>query len=138
MKQRMANAPDPADVPLPDRSLRQDARNRPKSTRVASKTLIEFIDDLDGSPASETVTFAIDGVTYEIDLSETHAAQLRGRHPLDRGTCTTTTPAPAPQRTPAAKRDLAAIRGWAKDNGHKVSDRGRISQAVLDAYDAAN
>lgn len=44
---------------------------------MASKTLIEFIDDLDGSPATQTVTFAVDGVTYEIDLNDPNAAQLR-------------------------------------------------------------
>lgn len=113
---------------------------------MASKTLIELIDDLDGSPAAETVTFAVDGVSYEIDLNEGNAAQLReaittwadrGRRTGGRrvrGTSTTSPPRPAP----AGKRDLAAIRAWAKDNGHKVSDRGRVPQAVLDAYDDAN
>lgn len=127
MKQRMANAPDPADVPLPDRSLRQDARN-----------------DLDGSPAAETVTFAVDGVTYEIDLNDPNAAQLRedisrwtdhGRRVGGRRARTTK---PSTATTSSRKRDLGAVREWANANGHKVSDRGRVPQPILDAYDTAH
>jgi hypothetical protein len=44
---------------------------------VASKTVVEWVDDIDGEPAAETVTFALDGVEYEIDLSTEHATQLR-------------------------------------------------------------
>jgi hypothetical protein len=44
---------------------------------VASKTVVEWVDDIDGGPAAETVTFALDGVEYEIDLSTEHATQLR-------------------------------------------------------------
>lgn len=115
---------------------------------MASKTLIELIDDLDGSPATQTVTFATDGVTYEIDLNDPNAAQLRedisrwtdhgrrvgGRRA--RPTKTTTTSGTA--TTSSRKRDLGAVREWANANGHKVSDRGRVPQPVLDAYDAAH
>jgi hypothetical protein len=45
---------------------------------VASKTVVELLDDLDGGRADETVTFALDGVDYEIDLSTANAAALRG------------------------------------------------------------
>ena len=44
---------------------------------MASKTVVEWVDDIDGEPAAETVTFALDGVEYEIDLSTEHATQLR-------------------------------------------------------------
>jgi hypothetical protein len=44
---------------------------------VASKTVVELFDDLDGGRADETVRFALDGVEYEIDLSRTNAAALR-------------------------------------------------------------
>ena len=37
---------------------------------MSSKVLVVLEDDLDGSKASETVTFAIDGTQYEIDLNE--------------------------------------------------------------------
>jgi hypothetical protein len=44
---------------------------------VASKTVVELFDDLDGGRADETVIFALDGVEYEIDLSTANAATLR-------------------------------------------------------------
>ena len=115
---------------------------------MASKTLIEFIDDLDGSPATQTVTFAVDGVTYEIDLSDANAAQLRGdisrwtdhgrRVGGRRARTTKTTTTSGTATTSSRKRDLGAVREWAKANGHKVSDRGRVPQSILDAYDAAH
>lgn len=44
---------------------------------MAERIQVELVDDIDGSPAQQTVTFALDGVTYEIDLSEQHARRLR-------------------------------------------------------------
>ena len=44
---------------------------------MAKKRLWSLVDDFDGSPAAETVTFALDGRTYEIDLSAENAAELR-------------------------------------------------------------
>jgi hypothetical protein len=110
---------------------------------MAQRVNIVLEDDLDGSPADETVTFALDGVTYEIDLNDSNAAKLRdamapyigharrstGRQSTGRG------------RTPsgtAAKRDLADVREWARRNGHQVSERGRISAEVQAAYDKAH
>ena len=43
---------------------------------MSSKTIIVMEDDTDGSEASETVEFAIDGVTYTIDLSDKNAQKL--------------------------------------------------------------
>lgn len=37
---------------------------------------VEVVDDIDGKPAAETVSFALRGVEYEIDLSEKNAASL--------------------------------------------------------------
>lgn len=111
---------------------------------MASRTLIELIDDLDGSPAAETVTFAVDGVTYEIDLNDPNAAQLREdinrwtEHGRRVGGRRARTAKPSTATTSSRKRDLGAVREWAKANGHKVSDRGRVPQPILDAYDAAH
>ena len=45
---------------------------------MAQKTIVSLIDDLDGqSEADETVEYAIDGVTYEIDLAKDNADALR-------------------------------------------------------------
>jgi hypothetical protein len=43
----------------------------------------------------------------------------------------------APMSKPSDPKELAAIREWAGANGHEVSTRGRISQAVREAYAAA-
>jgi hypothetical protein len=44
---------------------------------VATRQLVTVADDVDGSPATQTVSFALDGVTYEIDLSTRNADRLR-------------------------------------------------------------
>lgn len=110
---------------------------------MAQRTIVQLIDDLDGGDATETVTFALDGVTYEIDLNDDNAEQLRtdlarwvsaGR----RAGRTVGAPA-ARRRSSAAKRDdLDRVRAWAREHGHQVSERGRVAAAVLEAYDAAN
>ncbi len=37
---------------------------------------------------------------------------------------------------PARRTDLAAVRAWAKEQGYEVSERGRVSADLLEAYDA--
>ncbi len=49
----------------------------PQELRMAKKTQVILIDDLDQGQADETVTFGLDGSTYEIDLSSKNAAALR-------------------------------------------------------------
>lgn len=110
---------------------------------MAQRVQVLLIDDLDGSDGAETVSFALDGVSYEIDLSEKNAAKLRNdfaawvgnARKVGRG-------ASSPSSARAARRsrggnDTAAIRAWAKKNGYEVSERGRISREVMDAYAAA-
>lgn len=114
---------------------------------MARKTQIELVDDIDGSPATQTVGFAVDGVSYEIDLNDLNAGSLReavGRW-VDRGrrvggrrsgrSQPNTVPGDSPK---TGRQDLAAVREWANTNGHTVSNRGRVPQVVLEAYDAAN
>lgn len=112
---------------------------------MAQKVQVILTDDLDGGDADETVQFAIDGISYEIDLSEANAEALRealatyvavarrlgGRSVRRRSA------APAPR--PAAERaDLTELRAWARENGYQVSDRGRVSSQVRVAYEAAH
>lgn len=110
---------------------------------MAQSVQVILTDDIDGGPASETVTFAVDGVTYEIDLNEENAADLRktldhytasarrvGKNNArgNRGQGTKTTRDYVP----------SAVREWAAANGHKdVPERGRIPGAILEAYKAA-
>ncbi len=116
---------------------------------MAQRVQIVLEDDLDGGEAAETVTFGLDGVSYEIDLSDQNAGKLRdelatwigharraggrraaGRRPSSSSSSST---------SGAAKRsDLAAVRAWAREHGHQVSDRGRVSAAVQEAYDKAH
>ena len=106
------------------------------------------MDDLDGeSEAAETVSFALDGTQYEIDLSGENASRLRGavlewsQHARKVGGPAGTRGLPRPRSsTPpsSALRDEAnAIRAWARSAGHTVSERGRIAQKIRDAYHAA-
>ena len=110
---------------------------------MAKRVQVILEDDLDGSPAAETVSFGLDGVSYEIDLNEANAAALRDSlaqwvgHATRVGGRRSTGSAGGGGRSRGSK-DLGAIREWARKNGHKVSDRGRISTEVLAAYDKAN
>ena len=106
---------------------------------MAQRVQIKLIDDLDGSDAAETVTFGLDGVSYEIDLSQSNAAQLRddlakwvGTARRVKGRVSRTT------RAFGAKDDLNKIREWGRANGYQVSERGRVSRDVQEAYAAAN
>jgi len=105
---------------------------------MAQKVHIVLVDDLDGSDAEETVTFGLDGATYEIDLNSTNAAKLRDA----------VTPYVGHARRVGGRRgarkaanngpSAAEIRAWARSNGYDVPDRGRVSADVRSAYEAAN
>ncbi|ACZ31981.1 hypothetical protein Xcel_2975 [Xylanimonas cellulosilytica DSM 15894] len=111
---------------------------------MVQKTQVVLIDDIDGTEADETVTFALDGVSYEIDLTSAHAAELREALAswIGHGRKSSARAAAAPRstgrRTSADRAQLAKIREWARDNGFKVSDRGRISAEVIAAFEAAH
>ncbi len=108
---------------------------------MAQKVQVILVDDVNGGDAQETVTFGLDGVSYEIDLNAKNAAALRdalatwvghGRRASGR----TSTPRRSSGRSTSGT-DTAAVREWARKNGHAVSDRGRISAEVTAAYQAA-
>lgn len=116
---------------------------------MAQKTLIQLVDDLDGTPIADgegkTVSFSIDGVSYEIDLSNDHVDELDAALATFVSAARKTTRSGAGRastgRTASTKsnpEDLQKIREWAKSNGHAVSDRGRIAASVRDAYTAAH
>ena len=109
---------------------------------MAQRVNIVLEDDIDGSDADETVTFALDGVTYEIDLNGKNAAALRDALAPYVGHARRAAGRRSTVRTAggrgSARRDLADVREWARSNGHQVSDRGRISAEVQAAYDKAH
>ena len=109
---------------------------------MAQKHIVQLIDDLDGGPAAETVSFALDGSTYEIDLSEQNAATLRDSLATYVANARRSArPVGVPRRggRAAARADreqTQAIREWARQNGYKIGEKGRIPSAVADAYHA--
>ncbi|MEU3608760.1 Lsr2 family protein [Streptomyces sp. NPDC035033] len=110
---------------------------------MAQKVQVLLVDDLDGVEADETVTFALDGKTYEIDLTTANAEKLRGLlEPYTtngRRTGGRTTTGRGKGRVAAAgSPDTAKIRAWAKENGYEVNDRGRVPAHVKAAYEDAN
>lgn len=108
---------------------------------MAQRTVVLLVDDIEGGEAAETITFALDGVSYEIDLNDKNAAQLRddfarwvgsarragGRKQVSRKAASST-----------GRPDLNEVRTWGRENGFQVSDRGRVSAALQEAYDAAH
>lgn len=109
---------------------------------MAQRVHVVLVDDIDGGDASETVSFGLDGVDYEIDLSEQHANELREALALYVG---------HGRRTGGRKRggqraagggkegpSASDIREWARENGWDVPARGRVSAEVREAYAAAH
>lgn len=112
---------------------------------MAQKTIVTLVDDIDGGQADESVLFGVDGVSYQIDLSDTNAKQLRdslavfvdaGRRIGGR----TARRGPGAVKTGAAasKDQPRAIREWARANSHDLSDRGRIPASVIQAFEKAH
>jgi Lsr2 len=105
---------------------------------MAKQTVVQLIDDLDGSPARSTVRFGWSGSDYQIDLSSENARAFEAAIAPYLSAAKRVTAARRGGRRQAAAKvvDLAAVRAWALSNGHKVSRRGRIPAVVLDAYHA--
>ncbi|MGQ0837149.1 histone-like nucleoid-structuring protein Lsr2 [Actinokineospora sp.] len=111
---------------------------------MAQKVTVSLVDDLDGSTAEETVEFGLDGAAYQIDLSSDNAERLRDAladfvdHARRSGgrkrAAVKVTAGRAPRTASADREQNQAIREWARKQGMKVSDRGRIPSEVLDAY----
>jgi len=98
---------------------------------MAQKTQVILVDDVDGSEANQTVTFALDGVTYEIDLNDEHAAALRESLEEWVGKARRTGGRRSSgRRRSSGPSDTQKIREWAREQGLEVSDRGRVSAEV--------
>lgn len=111
---------------------------------MAQKVNIVLVDDLDGTEATETVSFGLDGTTYEIDLNDANAAALRealsgyvghARKVTGGGRRTRRSSGGSSASSSSNTKD---VREWAKSQGMEVSERGRISADVQQAYDAAH
>lgn len=102
---------------------------------MAQKVETRLIDDVDGSEASETLTFGVDGTTYEIDLSTDNAAKLRAAlADFVAAARKVGGRTRAPQRPVPGGYDPKAVRAWASANKIDLPARGRIPGSVLEQY----
>lgn len=110
---------------------------------MAQRTVVELIDDIDGGTADESVTFGLDGVEYTIDLSDSNADRLRKalEEYIDHARRVGGRKQRGSSKVVAAgggdKAQNQAIREWARNHGHQVSDRGRIPQELVVKFQAA-
>jgi hypothetical protein len=115
---------------------------REKEFDMAQKVNIVLVDDLDGTEATETVTFGLDGSSYEIDLNDANAAALRealsGYVGHARKSSGGSRRRKSAGSTSSSSSNTKDVREWAKSQGMEVSERGRISADVQQAYDAAH
>lgn len=121
---------------------------------MARRIVHQLVDDLDGTILEvgdgETVLFSLDGVAYEIDLTDDNARSLRDALApfvaaarsisAGRGAATSrgSSSASAAGRRRTGQQDFGPVRAWAKENGYTVSERGRVPASVLEAYDGAH
>jgi hypothetical protein len=107
---------------------------------MAKQTIVTLVDDLDGSEAEEQVEFAVDGKSYEIDLSAGNSKKLReSLAPFvaaarRAGGGRRRSGGAAAARPTVDREQNQAIREWAQQQGMKISERGRIPASVLEAY----
>lgn len=107
---------------------------------MAKKTIVRLVDDLNGSEASESVSFGLDGVDYTIDLSTDSAKYLRDALApfVARGRRVTRSRwSTARDARIVTRAQNQAVRAWARDQGEAISDRGRISYDLVARFRAA-
>ena len=99
------------------------------------------VDEVEGE---ETIVFGLDGSSYEIDLCPEHADDLRESFAAFVGAARRAGRTAAPtKRTGRVSRaadsgvDVPAVREWARKNGFEVSERGRLSATIVEAYNKA-
>jgi hypothetical protein len=115
---------------------------------MAQKVLTEFIDDIDGSPAERTFTFAVDGTNYEIDLSAENIAEFKSaiggfiesarKVKGSRSSDGRRTRSDGVDGGRQSREQTHAVREWARQHGHSISDRGRIPASIQQAFDQAH
>jgi hypothetical protein len=108
---------------------------------MAQKVQVLLVDDIDGSEATETVSFGLDGGIYEIDLSSGNASKLRTELAQYVEHARKTSGAQVRrrrQRNGAGREQSAQIREWARANGKHVNERGRIPATIVAEYEAAH
>ncbi|OAK56644.1 histone-like nucleoid-structuring protein Lsr2 [Rhodococcoides kyotonense] len=115
---------------------------------MAKKVYVQLVDDIDDKPiesGGEHIAFSVNGVDYEIDLSDKNAKEFHRKlnYYIDHSARVggKRTKKSVGTTTAGGKRDAnqtKAIREWAKANGYAISARGRIPADVENAFDAAH
>ena len=129
-------------LPIPRRVDREE------TAYMAQKVIREFVDDIDGSPAERTFTFAVDGTHYEIDLSSENIKEFNeaiagfvesarkvktsGNGRRARKTSSSTS------GSGRSREQTQAVREWARQQGHSINDRGRIPVSIQQAFEQAH
>lgn len=116
---------------------------------MAQRTTVKLISDLNGEEIQagegQTVEFGLDGVTYESDLFNDQAEELReilapyiaaGRRTGGRAKRGTGSTKPAGARM--SREQSTAIRSWWRSRGGEIADRGRIPGHVVEEFEAAH
>jgi hypothetical protein len=122
--------------------------DRKENVDMAQKVIRQFVDDIDGSQAERTFSFAVDGTNYEIDLSSENIQEfneaiagfvesarrvkVKGDGRRDRKTSS------LDSGTGRSREQIQAVRQWARQHGHSISNRGRIPASVQHAFDQAH
>jgi len=122
---------------------------------MAKRETVVYSCDLhegDMTEGVETVSFGLDGQAYDLDACEQHRQELHdafapyvgaARKAGGAGGSGARRASRSSSRASgsggsADREEVQRIREWARDNGHKVSERGRLSASVLEAYRAAH
>lgn len=105
---------------------------------MVQKMTVVLEDDVDGSVAAETLSFSLDGVSYDIDLSTVNADKLREALAPWIAHARRVGGRKSSARAPKSASNANAIRAWARGRGIQVSDRGRVSSEVRKAYEDAH
>ncbi|NBH03340.1 Lsr2 family protein [Amycolatopsis sp. SID8362] len=116
---------------------------------MAQNVLVEIVDDLDGGVATQTVPFALDGVMYEIDLSDENARILRetfaryiasgqrvGGRKTTAAVSKSATGKQRSTRSAQSRRRSKEVREWAQANGYPIAEQGRIPHKISAAFEA--
>lgn len=112
---------------------------------MVQKVVTELVDDITGDPAVETIMFTVRGVTYEFDASaetarefdEAFAGYVESARRVGKA-ASSAGHVRGVGRAPVDREQTRAIREWAREQGHAVSNRGRIPADVKKAFEAAH
>ncbi|MCT7372141.1 histone-like nucleoid-structuring protein Lsr2 [Mycolicibacterium llatzerense] len=106
---------------------------------MAKKVTTTLVDDFDQSAPAETLEFSLEGVHYEIDLSDANADQLRSalRRYMDAGRKVGRRGGQVGRRSEQRHAYLQKVRVWLRENGHDIGDRGRVPKELLRKFESA-